>query len=93
MFFRAHLPHRLSKSFHFSFRFVVGHISPEAQDGGPLAFVKNGDQITIDAERNSIDVKLSSDELHKRKSNWIAPELKVKRGALYKYASMVSSAS
>ena len=73
--------------------FVVGHISPEAQNGGPLAFVKNGDQITIDAERNSIDVKLSSDELHKRKSNWIAPALKVKRGALYKYASMVSSAS
>ncbi len=73
--------------------FVVGHISPEAQDGGPLAFVKNGDQITIDAERNSIDVKLSSDELHKRKSNWVAPALKVKRGALYKYASMVSSAS
>ena len=73
--------------------FVVGHISPEAQQGGPLAMVKNGDTITIDAVKNTIDVALSKKELKNRKEAWKSPELKVKRGALYKYASLVSSAS
>ncbi|MBT6746917.1 MAG: dihydroxy-acid dehydratase, partial [Flavobacteriales bacterium] len=73
--------------------FVVGHITPEAQNGGTIALVKNGDTIIIDAVRNSIDVQLSVEELKQRKSNWQAPELKAKRGVLYKYARTVSSAS
>lgn len=73
--------------------FVVGHITPEAQDGGNIALIKNGDMITIDAELNTIDVDLTFEELERRKQNWIAPALKVKRGVLYKYAKTVSSAS
>ena len=73
--------------------FVVGHITPEAQDGGTIALIKDGDIITIDAETNSIDVQVSDQELQKRKKEWVAPELKVKRGVLYKYARTVSSAS
>ncbi len=73
--------------------FVVGHVSPEAQDGGTIGLLKNGDIITIDAEKNEISVNLSDEELRKRKSVWKQPELKVKRGSLYKYARTVSSAS
>ena len=73
--------------------FVVGHISPEAQVGGPIAFVENGDQITIDAVSNSIVLEVPEQELERRKSNWKAPELKFKRGVLHKYARSVSSAS
>ena len=73
--------------------FVVGHISPEAQVGGPLAFVKEGDEITIDAELNSLTLNVSEGELAKRKSNWVAPALKFNRGVLSKYAHSVSSAS
>ncbi len=73
--------------------FVVGHISPEAQVGGPIAFIENGDEISIDAEKNTIDFNISEEEFLKRKSNWKAPELKAKRGVLYKYARTVSSAS
>lgn len=73
--------------------FVVGHISPEARMGGPLALVKDGDLITIDAEENTIAVDVSDAELEQRKANWKAPELKVKRGSLYKYAHLVGSAS
>lgn len=73
--------------------FVVGHITPEAQVGGNIAFIENGDIITIDAELNTINVDLSDEELFKRKQNWVAPDLKVKRGVLYKYAKTVSSAS
>ncbi|MDG1476573.1 MAG: dihydroxy-acid dehydratase, partial [Vicingaceae bacterium] len=73
--------------------FVVGHITPEAQVGGNIAFVKDGDEITIDAESNTIVMDVSDEELNQRKKEWIAPELKVKRGALYKYAKLVSSAS
>ncbi|MGE0562327.1 MAG: dihydroxy-acid dehydratase [Flavobacteriales bacterium] len=73
--------------------FVVGHITPEAQDGGNIALIENGDVITIDAELNRIEVNLTNEELEKRKQNWIAPALKVKRGVLYKYAKTVSSAS
>lgn len=73
--------------------FVVGHITPEAQDGGAIALIKNGDIITIDAEKNTINVELSDEELAQRKSMWQAPELKVKRGVLYKYARTVSTAS
>ena len=73
--------------------FVVGHLSPEAYDGGPIAFVKDGDVITIDAVNNKIDVQLSNEELATRKKQWQQPELKVKFGVLYKYAKQVSSAS
>ncbi len=73
--------------------FVVGHITPEAQEGGVIALVKNGDTITINAETNTIHVEVSEEELAKRKQEWIAPPLKVKRGVLYKYARTVASAS
>ncbi|WP_343486178.1 dihydroxy-acid dehydratase [Allomuricauda sp. d1] len=73
--------------------FVVGHIAPEAQDGGNLALVQDGDIITIDAEKNMISVDLSAEELQKRQKNWKQPNLKVKKGSLYKYAKTVSSAS
>ena len=73
--------------------FVVGHITPEAQEGGMIALVKDGDVITIDAETNSISLEVSDEELNERKKSWKAPELKFKRGVLYKYAKTVSSAS
>ena len=73
--------------------FVVGHIVPEAQNGGNIALIKNDDKIIIDAEKNTITLCVSDKELMIRKNNWIAPELKVKRGVLYKYAKNVSNAS
>lgn len=73
--------------------FVVGHISPEAQVGGPIAFVRNGDKITIDAIKNTIDFDVSEEELSKRKTNWKQSDLKHKKGVLYKYARTVSCAS
>ena len=73
--------------------FVVGHITPEAQEGGAIALVKNGDTITIDAENNLIELEISDSELTERKLKWKAPKLKVSSGVLYKYAKLVSSAS
>ena len=73
--------------------FVGGHITPEAQIGGTLALVKDGDMITINAENNSIVLDVDDKELESRKAQWKAPELKVSRGVLYKYAKAVSSAS
>lgn len=73
--------------------FVVGHVSPEAFDGGPIALIKDGDVITIDAINNRIDVQLSNEELAERKKQWQQPELKVTFGVLYKYTKQVSSAS
>ncbi len=73
--------------------FVVGHITPEAQEGGAIALVEDGDIITINAEDNSITLEVEEEELNKRKTNWMAPPLKVNRGVLYKYAKTVSSAS
>ncbi len=73
--------------------FVVGHITPEAQDGGVIALVKDGDMISIDAESNTITLEVSDEELQIRKQQWKAPALKFKRGVLYKYAKTVSSAS
>jgi len=73
--------------------FVVGHITPEAQEGGTIAFVEDGDTITINAETNTINLQVSEEELSKRKKNWKTPDLKFKRGVLYKYAKTVSSAS
>ena len=73
--------------------FVVGHIAPEAQDGGVIGLVEDGDVITIDAEKNSISVALTDEEITNRKKKWSAPPLKVAKGSLYKYAKTVSSAS
>lgn len=73
--------------------FVVGHVSPEAFDGGMLAFVKDGDEITIDAVNNELNVAVGDDELARRKSEWTKPELKVSQGVLWKYAQTVSCAS
>lgn len=73
--------------------FVVGHIAPEAQDGGPLALVKDGDTIRIDAKANTLDVLIPEEELQRRKNEWQPRPLKKKSGVLYKYARFVSSAS
>ena len=73
--------------------FVVGHITPEAYVGGTIALVKDGDTITIDAKNNTINVKVSDEELMKRKSEWKQPQPKVTKGVLYKYLQCVSSAS
>ncbi|MFL8991105.1 dihydroxy-acid dehydratase [Pseudomonas sp. QLc11A] len=73
--------------------FVVGHITPEAFEGGPIALVENGDRITIDAETRLITVDVSDAVLAQRKSRWVRPESKYKRGVLAKYAKTVSSAS
>ncbi|MNX80675.1 Dihydroxy-acid dehydratase [compost metagenome] len=73
--------------------FVVGHITPEAFDGGPIALIENGDKITIDAETRQITVDVSDAELAERKTRWVRPESKYKRGVLAKYAKTVSSAS
>jgi len=73
--------------------FIIGHVTPEAQVGGTIALLKDGDQITIDAEKNRLDVALSDAELAKRKAAWKAPAFKAKRGTLYKYIKTVKSAS
>ena len=73
--------------------FVVGHITPEAQVGGNIAFVQDGDNISIDARKNTINLHVSEAELNKRKLNWKKPKLKVNSGSLFKYAKLVSSAS
>ena len=73
--------------------FVVGHITPEAQVGGNIAIVKNGDKISIDAEKNIITLHLSDDELISRRKKWKKQPLKVTKGSLFKYANVVSSAS
>ncbi len=73
--------------------FVVGHITPEAQEGGTIALVEDGDVITIDAKENTISVALSQEVLQERKSKWQQPALKVNKGSLYKYAKTVASAS
>lgn len=73
--------------------FVVGHVTPEAAIGGPIALLKNGDEITIDAEKREINVNISSAEMEKRRKAWKAPKARYKRGVLAKYARLVSSAS
>ena len=73
--------------------FVVGHITPEAQKGGNIALVRDGDIIHIDSRSNTINVKLSNEELENRRTHWAAPPLKETRGTLYKYAKTVSPAS
>jgi dihydroxy-acid dehydratase len=73
--------------------FIVGHITPEAQEGGPLALVENGDRVTIDAEGKRIDMDVSDEELARRRDAWAAPPLKHTRGTLGRYIRTVRSAS
>jgi dihydroxy-acid dehydratase len=73
--------------------FIVGHIAPEAQEGGPIALVRTGDKITIDAQKLTIDADVSPDEFQRRKGAWKAPAYKATRGTLYKYIKNVKSAS
>ncbi|RMG43118.1 MAG: dihydroxy-acid dehydratase [Candidatus Dadabacteria bacterium] len=73
--------------------FIVGHITPEAQEGGPIALVEDGDLITIDAANNLINLEVSEEALELRRKNWRMPPYKAKRGTLYKYIKSVSSAS
>ena len=73
--------------------FIIGHVTPEAQEGGVIALLQDGDQISIDAEVNRIDVDLSDEELQKRRDNWTAPPFKFTRGTLYKYIKNVKNAS
>ncbi len=73
--------------------FIIGHVVPEAQEGGPIALVQNGDVITIDAEKRELSVDLSDAELAERRKQWQAPPLKATRGTLHKYIKLVKSAS
>ncbi len=73
--------------------FVVGHVTPEAYEGGGIALIENGDVITIDAVKNTINMKISDEEFAKRKANWKQPESPIKQGVLLKYMRSVSSAS
>ena len=73
--------------------FIVGHVTPEAQDGGPIALVADGDIISIDAKQNRIDVALSDSELAKRRKAWVAPPLKATKGTLFRYIKDVKSAT
>ena len=73
--------------------FIVGHITPEAQDGGPIALLQNGDIIKINGIDNSIDMLVSEEEIGQRRSNWNAPPFRAKRGTLIKYIRAVQSAS
>jgi len=73
--------------------FIVGHIVPEAQEGGAIALIRNGDIITIDAEKNELSVALSDEELALRKSQWTMPPYKTTRGTLYRYIKTGKNAS
>ncbi|MEZ6136068.1 MAG: dihydroxy-acid dehydratase [Pirellulaceae bacterium] len=73
--------------------FIVGHVTPEAQIGGPIALVQDGDTVTIDADNNRLDIDVSDEVLASRRKNWTAPPLKALRGTLYKYIKNVKSAS
>ncbi|KAG5729697.1 hypothetical protein E4T56_gene1043 [Termitomyces sp. T112] len=73
--------------------FCIGHVVPEAQVGGPIALVQDGDVISIDAVKNTIELHVSPEELEKRRAKWVAPPLKISQGTLYKYVKAVTDAS
>ena len=73
--------------------FIIGHVVPEAQEGGPIGLLRDGDIIRIDAANNTLDVELSDSELAERKKNWEMPPFKVTRGTLYRYIKTVKDAS
>ena len=78
---------------HSSHGFCIGHITPEAQVGGPIALVKDGDTIHVDAVKNIIELRVPAEELERRRKEWKPHPLKVSQGTLYKYVKMVSDAS
>ncbi len=71
----------------------IGHISPEAAEGGPIGLVREGDMISIDIPNNKLDLLVEESELEKRKANWQKPEPKITKGYLARYAKQVTSAS
>uniref|UniRef100_A0A6U0VBG4 dihydroxy-acid dehydratase n=1 Tax=Pinguiococcus pyrenoidosus TaxID=172671 RepID=A0A6U0VBG4_9STRA len=73
--------------------FIIGHVTPEAQVGGTIALLQDGDPIVIDAESKAIDVHVNDEELARRRSQWTAPPLKYTQGTLYKYSKLVASAA
>ncbi|MCY4210560.1 MAG: dihydroxy-acid dehydratase [Gammaproteobacteria bacterium] len=73
--------------------FIIGHVVPEAQEGGPIALIKNGDNVIINAKTNLINLDLSDEELAQRKADWVMPPYKATRGTLFKYIRNVKSAS
>jgi dihydroxy-acid dehydratase len=73
--------------------FVVGHITPEAYEGGLIALVRDGDVIEIDASKNKITLQVSEKDIAERRKNWKQPALKAKKGILYKYARQVKTAA
>ena len=73
--------------------FIIGHIVPEAQEGGPLALIRNGDLISIDADRKTLSVDVSDAEMARRHKEWTMPDYKATRGTLYKYIQCVRNAS
>jgi len=73
--------------------FVIGHVVPEAQVGGPIALVRDGDIISVDAVKNTIDLQVQADELKRRRQEWTPPPYKVEQGSLYKYIKVVEDAS
>ena len=73
--------------------FIIGHISPEAYDGGPIALLQNGDKVMIDAVSRVINVEVSKEEMQRRRDEWVQPPPAAKRGTLFKYIKNVKSAS
>ncbi len=73
--------------------FCIGHVVPEAQVGGPIAFVQDGDVISVDAVKNTIELHVSAEELEEREKAWVPHPLKVSQGTLYKYVKNVTDAS
>ena len=90
--FLSHSP-EIKKTCYSSHGFCIGHVVPEAQAGGPIALVQDGDIIAVDAIKNVIELRVSPEELEKRRAAWVAPRLKVSQGALYKYIKVVTDAS
>jgi dihydroxy-acid dehydratase len=73
--------------------FIIGHVTPEAQEGGTIALVEDGDPIRIDAKQQTIELEVDAQELARRRERWTAPPLKATRGTLYRYIKTVKSAS
>jgi len=73
--------------------FIIGHVVPEAQEGGPIGLIRNGDVISIDADTQSLDVDVSEKEMQQRRQDWAMPAYKATRGTLFKYIKNVKDAS
>lgn len=73
--------------------FIIGHVVPEAQEGGPIALLEDGDHITIDGSNNVLQVAVTDEQLTARRANWRMPPYKASRGTLYKYIKNVKSAA